>query len=174
MKSLNNYINEKFQVPKNYVSDDSDVIKTDTDTSYPNEYKGVNFIFDSQSWPNGHFTFTMEYVKEVLNKCDLNDKEEKFVQSIYDDFVKLKKRSWGSPTDKSDLINGDYPKFERAKFFYDMFNWVLRTHELTIPRKQKINKIMRYKGEDHIYYDFKPNAKQQQIIQNIKGLSWAE
>ena len=173
MKNINTYIIEKILINKDTIIDNNKSIKSTVDTTYPNEYMGVNFLFDSQNWPNGHFTFIMEYVKKVLDETNLNEKERKFVEDIYNEFKELKKKHWGSYQEKTDLINGEKPKFERAKFFYDMFNWVLKTQDLTIPRKQKINKIMRYIDNDHTYtnYNVKPNIT---IIKNIKGLSWAE
>ena len=171
MKNLKEIIFERLHITKNSKITKECQFKSEVDRQYPNTYKGMNFVINSQDWPYGHFTFTMDYVKEVLETWDLNEDEREFVQNIYNEFKKLKKYGFQycNYKTKTLLINGEAPEFHRAKFFYDMFNWVLNTKKLTIPRKQKIDKIMNNLVKDFKYYPFGGGTP---IVQNIKGLSW--
>lgn len=176
MKQINNYLNEAL-INKNTKMLSMVDFKSDVDNKYPNEIKGRNFVFNSQDWPNGYFIISMNCIKKVLefgsNFSGLDRDDLEFIEKIYDEFKTLKKRDWGTYKEKTDLINGEAPKFNRAKFFYDMFNWILKEHKktLTIPQTQKINKILKDKDLDFKWRNFyDPNSKE--VTYNIKGLSW--
>ena len=160
MKQINNYLNEAL-INKNTKMLSMVDFKSDVDNKYPNEIKGRNFVFNSQDWPNGYFIISMNCIKKVLefgsNFSGLDRDDLEFIEKIYDEFKTLKKRDWGTYKEKTNLINGEAPKFNRAKFFYDML--------------QKINKILKDKDLDFKWRNFyDPNSKE--VTYNIKGLSW--
>ena len=41
------------------------------------------------------------------------------------------------------VMNGQKPHFQRAKCIYDICMWALKSPNITIPRKKKLNKILK-------------------------------
>lgn len=141
MKSINNYINEALikkdtQLKLNNLEDFTVVLPS----SY--EYNDYNWVLSGDSWNSGRITFMADYAKTLLkeNKFKFNEEQQLFINRFINDMKSLKWASVGEITEK---INGSKPYFKRVRFIYDICNWALKTQNPTIPRTNKLNKILR-------------------------------
>lgn len=97
---------------------------------------GVNWLIHTGNWPSGRFTFLREYAQQYL-KDNTNLKPEQ--KELIEDYINGLK----SGNNTMNTINGESPYFENFKFTYDLCKWAIENTEVTKPRAQKINKIIK-------------------------------
>jgi hypothetical protein len=159
MNTLNQYIIEKLHLNKDVKTNDFFISHI---TDNPHDFsKQYNYLLSSDEWKKNRYAILLEYVSEILKENLLTDKDDiEFVKKFDDDLAKiyatcytdgfgyLKARGY----DLVEFMNGPKPYFGTAKFVYDVLNYALSKDNLTIPRRQKIEKWLResfYKVEKY-------------------------
>lgn len=151
MKNLNNYIIEKFKINKNtQIPEQLDFEFVSHVTDNPDEIK-MNYIVRSYGWVPNRIAILIEYAKECLNLLE-DPKDIEFVKDwLYkakDAYKHNNKNNYlgGRNSRGADfewLCNGEKYTFGNAKFTYDLLQYALTKPNLTIPRRQKIEKLLR-------------------------------
>lgn len=141
------------------IKDNSNLDEFTTVLGASYEFKNYNWVIPGDSWNSGRITFMADYAKKLLkeNKFKFDDKQQLFIARFINDMRSLKYASVGEITEK---INGPKPYFKRIRFIYDICNWALKTQNPTIPRENKLKKILR-------------EIKQSQAGDHIDEMSWA-
>lgn len=147
MKSLKDIILEKLVINKNTKVDTYKFKSHITDN--PEEFKDNNWIIDSYDWKKNRISILIEYAKECLQLLD-NKEDIDFVKSWLDRANKAYKNNYSNSFNNNSegkefqwLCNGEKYTFGNAKFTYDLLQYALSKNDLTIPRKQKIEKILK-------------------------------
>lgn len=147
MKNLKDIISEKLIINKNTKINKYE-FKSQI-TNNPEEFKDVNRIIDSWDWKKSRIYILIEYAKECIQL--LNNKEDiDFVKSWLDRANKAYKNNYVNGFKSNSegkefewLCNGKKYTFGNAKFTYDLLQYALTKNDLTTPRKQKIEKILK-------------------------------
>ena len=148
MKAINEYLSNKIVNSPNMFDFELNSYVTDN----PIELDG-NMVY-SYDWKPNRISIFIEYVTEIL-------KEQLLTNEFDIDFVKhwltLAKNAYnrvfvGFPKDRKIdnqqkafmyLFNGEKPYYGYAKFTYDVIKYALQKPNLTKPRKQKLEKMLR-------------------------------
>lgn len=136
MKNLQTVLIEKLHIDKNVK-----LVKLTFPDSESNHgtINGMNWIL-SPGMPDGHYTFFADYIKKILKTCVLSDNQRNFLENFLSDLKNIKYQDWSY---KCTVINGKAPYFQRAKCIGDICQWALKDPKITIPRKNKLNKLLR-------------------------------
>lgn len=110
----------------------------------------LNEALEPNDWNSGRFTFIYEYVKELADNNTYgsfdNDKKEyiDLMSDIYKDLIKMMKKDPRRGYKLAELaINGIAPVYSGIRFLYDLCEDKIARGELTKPREQKLNKILK-------------------------------
>lgn len=148
MKLINNYLTEKLHLNKDIGLEENFQFDSHV-TNNPIEIK-MNYIVGSYDWKPSRIAILIEYAKDCLNLLE-DPKDIEFVKDwLYKakDAYKHNNKSYigGGNSRGKDfawLCNGEKYTFGNAKFTYDLLQYALTKPNLTIPRRQKIEKILR-------------------------------
>ena len=126
------------------------------------------WLVNSYYWKPSRVSIFIEYVTEILKEQLLtNEFDIDFVKHwltlakdaykrIYVRFPKDQKIDDQDEAFKY-LFNGEQPRFGYAKFTYDVLRYALQKPDLTIPRRQKLEKILRDGYQDVVENENKMN-----------------
>lgn len=161
MKQLKEYILESFKINSKTINN----IKSSFDfeshiTNKPYKFKDVNWIVPSGTFKPLRFSILIEYAKEVIDLNLLeNQKDIDFCKEWLQRAKKAYKNNsvnglgWNSEqAEFTSLCNGEEPTFGNAKFTYDLIQYGLSKSDITIPRRKKLEKMIRDfwdKVDDH-------------------------
>lgn len=149
MKTINQYIIEKFKINSKNISKSYKFKSHITDNPY--EFNGVNFIIGSADFKKSRIAILIEYANKII-KDDLLESNEDI--DFVKNWIKRAKEAYKYESSKEfeELCNGERPYFCNAKFTYDLIQYGLNDPNITIPRKQKLEKMIReywYNVEKH-------------------------
>lgn len=149
MKQLKDIIIEKLKLDKDFKI--SEFKFKSHITNNPIEFKDNNYIIDSGDFKPMRFAILLEYANEIIKENLLENSEDiKFVK----EWIKICKKAYkenyvnGFNTNSkwsefTWLCNGEKPTFGNAKFTYDLLQYALTKDNITKPRKQKVEKMIR-------------------------------
>lgn len=139
MKQLNTYITEKLVIGKNIIHKKPKLFQSHiTD----NPYKfGSTWTVNSGHFKKNRIAILLEYAQEVLSKKLIDPQDQNFVQS----WINRAKLAYKNPSYEEFrwLCNGYVPYLGNAKFTYDLLKYALTKPDITIPRKQKVEKMLK-------------------------------
>lgn len=140
MKQLNSYINEKLVIGKNIIHKKPKLFQSHI-TDNPHQFENSNYIVGSYHFKKNRIAILLEYGNEVLKKGLIDPKDIEFVQT----WINIAKQAYKNE-DKNGFLkicNGAKPYFGYAKFTYDLLKYALTKPDITIPRKQKVEKLLK-------------------------------
>ena len=150
MKQLNTYITEKLVIGKNIIHKKPKLFQSNI-TNNPHKFENSNYIVGSYHFKKNRIAILLEYANEVLKKGLIDPKDIEFVQT----WINTAKQAY-KIEDKHEFLkicNGTKPYFGYAKFTYDLLKYALTKPDITIPRKQKVEKMLKEeydKVEHHV------------------------
>ena len=119
-------------------------------TDNPKEFNDYNFIVDAGSWKPARVTLFVNIVKEILDNVSLSNEEEDFIKEWLKRAKIVAKKSYVNAFGSNNmweelnwLFSGEKFTFGNAKFTYDVIQYALKRSKLTIPQRQKFEKILR-------------------------------
>lgn len=119
-------------------------------TDNPKEFNGYNFIVDAGNWKPARVTLFVNIVKEILNEVLLSNEDKKFMENWLEKAKYVAKHSYIGSFGSNNmwkelnwLFSGEKFTFGNAKFTYDVIQYALKRSNLTIPQKQKFEKILK-------------------------------
>lgn len=139
MKNLKSILFEKLVINKNIGNVQKNNLTFPNSENNKGTIENRNWILDAD-FPDGHFTFFKDYIKEILKTCVLTNSQKEFLEEFLDDIKDLKNKPLARAMQ---VMNGQKPHFQRAKCIYDICMWALKNPNITVPRKNKLNKILR-------------------------------
>jgi hypothetical protein len=151
MKQLTQYIQEKLQITKDSkVKNYQDILKSHI-TNNPYEFQNANWIVPSGNFKPMRFSILIEYANEILKLNLLKDQEDinfcqNWLRKAREAYKKNRVNSLGWNSQQLEFIslcNGKDPNFGNAKFTYDLLQYGLSKSDTTIPRRKKLEKMVR-------------------------------
>ena len=151
MQNINNFISEKLKVNSQSKINNNDFKFRSHITNNPKKWLDVNWIIGSGEFKPMRFAILIEYADEILKNNLLDNEEDiEFVKNWLERAKKAYKKNrvdgfgWNSEIREFTwLCNGEQPTFGNAKFTYDLLQYALTKSDITKPRKQKVEKMLR-------------------------------
>ena len=120
-------------------------------TDDPAEFKDSNYIVGSGDFKPMRFFILLEYANEIIKENLLKNSEDiEFVKEWIKRCDKAYKRNSVNGFNHNSeweeftwLCNGKKYTFGNAKFTYDLLQYALTKPDITKPRKQKVEKMLR-------------------------------
>jgi len=149
MKQLNQYIIEKFKINSKNVNKPYKFKSHITNKPY--KFNDVNWIVSSGTFKPMRFSILIEYAKEIIDLNLLNNNEDleyckEWLQRAKKAYKNNNVNGLGWNSEQAEftwLCNGVKPTFGNAKFTYDLIQYGLSKPDITKPRKQKLEKMIR-------------------------------
>lgn len=163
MKTITEFLSTKVEKVLKHFEFNSQV------TNNPIEFTSKSRVVFSNWWKLSRVSIFIEYVTEILKEQLLTDESDidfakhwltlakDAYKHIYARFPKVRNMYMNESEALTYLFNGDRPYFGYAKFTYDVIRYALQKPNLTVPRRQKLEKILRECYQDVIENEDKMN-----------------